>query len=342
MYKGQKFELRPVEEIKQDIKTAKSIQDKIKELSWQSGYGNKVAEVATTVLRNPPNHAFHNVALWLYGGSENAFLQDANSLIVRTNELTEVLRFLKETLPSVSRITSYGRSKTAAKKKVAELVEIHEAGLSRLHIGLESGYDRLLKYMDKGVTAADHISGGRKVVESGISLSEYVLLGLGGKEMWREHAIETARVLNEISPDFIRIRTLSVSQALPMYADVENGSFVRTTDEEMVEEERLLIEHLECDASYVSDHIGNLLQELEGRLPKDKEKMLSVIDRFQALSPEERTNFRIGRRARIYTYLDELNDSRKHQAVEQIIERLSHSNHEIDEDVVYKLREGLL
>jgi len=340
MYKGQKFELRPVDEIKQDIKTAKSIQDHIRELSWRSGYGNKVAREATAVLRNPPNHAFHNVALWLYGGAENAFLQDANSLIMRTNELTEVLRFFKETLPSVSRITSYGRSKTATKKKVEELVEIHEAGLSRLHIGLESGYDRLLEYMDKGVTAAEHIAGGRKVVESGISLSEYVLLGLGGKEMWREHAIETARVLNEISPDFIRIRTLSVSPILPMYADAENGGFIRTTDEEMVEEERLLIEHLECDADYASDHIGNLLQELEGRLPENKERMLSVIDRFQNLPPEERTNFRIGRRTHIYTYLDELNDSRKHQVVEQIIERLSHSNHEIDEDVVYKLREN--
>ncbi len=341
MYKGHKFELRPAKEIKQDIEIAKSIRDKIKELSWRSGYGDRVTEVATMVLRNPPDHAFHNVALWLYGGGENAFLQDANSLIMRTNELTEVLRFLKETLPSINRITSYGRSKTAAKKKLEELVEIHEAGLSRLHIGLESGYDRLLEYMDKGVTAAEHITGGRRVVESGISLSEYVLLGLGGKEMWREHAIETARVLNEISPDFIRIRTLNINQGLPMYADVEKGSFVQTTDEEMLEEEKLLIEHLECHANYVSDHIGNLLQELEGRLPEDKEKMLSVIDRFQALSPEERTNFRIGRRAHIYTYLDELNDSRKHQVVEQIIDKLSQGSHGIDEEVVYKMREGL-
>ena len=221
-------------------------------------------------------------------------------------------------------------------------MEIGEAGLSRLHIGLESGYDPLLQYMDKGVTAAEHITGGRKVVESGISLSEYVLLGLGGREMWREHAIETARVLNEISADFIRIRTLNVSPGLLMHADVESGDFTRTTDEEMIEEERLLNEHLECHSNYVSDHIANLLQEVEGKLPEDKEKMLAVIDRFQALSPEERTNFRIGRRARIYTYLDELNDSRKHQAVEQIVDRLSQGSHETDEEVVYKLMEGFI
>jgi len=340
MYKGKKFELRPVEEIKQDIEVAKRIHDRIREQSWRLGYGDRVQEAAAMALRNPPNHAFHNVALWLYGGGENAFFQDANSLIMRTNELTEVIRFLKETLPSIVRITSYGRSKTAAKKALAELVEIQEAGLSRLHIGLESGYDRLLQYMDKGVTAAEHIAGGRKVVESGISLSEYVLLGLGGKEMWREHAIETAKVLNEISPNFIRIRTLSVNGSLPMYADIENGSYVRTTDEEMIEEERLLIEHLECNSNYVSDHIGNLLQELEGKLPEDKEKMLAVIDRFQALSPGERTNFRIGRRARVYTYLDELDDSRKHQIVEQIIHRLSQDSRQVDEKEILDLMEG--
>jgi len=342
MYKGKKFELRPVAEIKQDVEAVKSVRDRIKELSWRSGYGGEVKEVAAMVVNRPPNHTFYNVALWMYGGGENAFLQDANSLIMRTNELTEVIRFLKETLPEITRITSYGRSKTAAKKTLEELVEIGEAGLSRLHIGLESGYDPLLQYMDKGVTAAEHITGGRKVVESGISLSEYVLLGLGGREMWREHAIETARVLNEISPDFIRIRTLSVSPGLLMHADVESGDFTRTTDEEMIEEERLLIEHLECHSNYVSDHIANLLQGVEGKLPEDKEKMLAVIDRFQALSPEERTNFRIGRRARIYTYLDELNDSRKHQAVEQIIDRLSQGSHEIDEEVVYNLMEGFI
>lgn len=342
MYKGKKFELRPVEEIKQDIEVMKNIRDSIAELAWKSGYGGRLREVAAMVLNKPSSHDFYNIALWMYGGGEYAFLQDANSLIMRTNELTEVLRFLRETFPGINRVTSYGRSKTAAKKTLEELVEIHEAGLNRLHVGLESGYDRLLKYVDKGVTAAEHILGGRKVVESGISLSEYVLLGLGGKEMWREHAVETARVLNEISPDFIRIRTLSVNEGLPMYQDVENGGFVRMTDEEIIEEEKLLIEHLYCNSNYVSDHIANLLQEIEGRLPADRERMLAVIDRFQALPAEERTNFRIGRRAGIYTYLDELHDSRKHMAVEQIIDRLSQGNHQVDEKAVYKMMEGFI
>jgi len=341
-YKGQKFQLRPVEEIKQDIKAAKVISDKIKELSWKSGYGGRVREVAGMILSNPPDEASYNVALWLYAGGENVFLQDANSLIMRTNELVEVIRFLKETFPDIKRITSYARSKTAAKKKLDELIELRKAGLSRLHIGLESGYDPLLQYMDKGVTAAEHIKGGRNVVESGISLSEYVILGLGGKGMWREHATQTARVLNEIAPDFIRVRTLTINNRMPLYSEIENGTFIRATDEEIVEEERLLIEHLECHSNYVSDHITNLLQEIEGKLPQGKEKMLASIDRFQALSPEERANFRVGRRFGIYNHLNDLYDWHKHQAVERVIHRISQGSDQVDDKTIYTLMEGFI
>ena len=337
IYKGKKFQLRSVEEIKQDITTAKAIQDKIKEISWKSGYGGRVEEVAGAILNNPPNEAFFNVALWLYAGGTSAFLQDANTLIMRTNELVEVIRFLKQTLPTITRVTSYGRSKTAAKKKLEELIQLQQAGLSRLHIGLESGYDPLLQYMDKGVTAADHIVGGRKIVESGISLCEYVVLGLGGKKMWREHAIETAKVLNQIDSNFIRVRTLTIKQGMPLYEEIENGNFIRATDEEILEEERLLIEHLDCHSYFVSDHITNLLQEVEGKLPEDKEKMLASIAKFQSLSPEERANFRVGRRVGIYTDLDDLYDWRKYSTVEQAIKKLSHDDNHVDEETIYTL-----
>ncbi len=342
IYKGKKFELRSVEEIKQDILTAKAIQDKLKEISWKAGYGGRVEEVAAAILNNPPNEAYFNVALWLYYGGTSAFLQDANTLIMRTPELVEVIRFLKQTLPSITRVTSYGRSKTAAKKKLEELIELREAGLTRLHIGLESGYDPLLQYMDKGVTAADHIKGGKNVVKSGISLCEYVLLGLGGKKMWREHATQTAEVLNQIDPDFIRVRTLTIKPGMPLYDEVKNGNFIRATDEEIVEEEKLLIEHLDCHSYFVSDHITNLLQEVEGQLPQDKEKMLATIARFQSLSPEERHNFRVGRRVGIYTCLDDLDNSHKHDLVEQAIQRLSHDGNQVDDETIYSLMERFI
>jgi biotin synthase-like enzyme len=341
-YKGKKFELRPVEEIKQDILTAKAIQDKLKEISWKSGNGDKLKEVAATILSNPPNEAYFNVALWLYYGGTSAFLQDANSLIMRTNELVEVIKFLKQTLPSITRVTSYGRSKTAAKKKLEELIQLHDAGLSRLHIGLESGYDPILQYIDKGVTAADHIVGGRKIVESGISLCEYVVLGLGGKKMWREHATETARVLNQINPDFIRVRTLTIKPGMPLYDEVKKGNFIRATDEEIIEEEKLFIEHLDCQSNFVSDHITNLLQEIEGKLPEDKEKMLASIARFQSLSPEEKHNFKVGRRMGIYNQLDDLYNSRKHDLVEHAIKELSNDGNQVDEETIYSLMERFI
>jgi hypothetical protein len=342
IYKGQRFELRPVAEVKQDILAAKAIQDGLKALAWKSGYGGSIEAVAAAVLQNPPSQAYANVALWLYNGGTSAFLQDANTLIMPTPDLVEVIKFLKQTLPSITQITSYARSKTAAKKKLEELKALHQAGLSRLHIGLESGYDPLLAYMDKGVTAADHIKGGKNVVASGISLCEYVLLGMGGKKMWREHAVETARVLNQIDPDFIRIRTLTVKEGMPLYDEVQSGAFVRSTDEELVEEEKLLIENLDCHASLVSDHITNLLQEIEGRLPDDKDKMLAVISRFQSLPPEERHNFQVGRRTGIYSQMDDMKDEQKHRLAEHAIKKLSDDGKKVSDETIYFLMERFI
>jgi biotin synthase-like enzyme len=342
IYKGKRFELRPVEDIKQEILTVKAVQDQLKEAALKAGYGGQVETAAAAILNNPLSETHFNVALWLYHGGTSAFLQDANTLIMPTKDLVEVIKFLKKTLPSITRVTSYGRSKTAAKKKLEELKALRDAGLDRLHIGLESGYDPLLEYMDKGVTAANHIVGGKKIVEAGISLSEYVLLGLGGKKMWREHATETARVLNEINADFIRVRTLTIKEGMPLYDEVKEGKFVRATDEEIVTEEKLLIENLDCNSYFVSDHITNLLQEIEGRLPRDKEKMLAVIDRFQSLSDEERQNFRLGRRIGIYASLDDLKDPAKHGLVEQAIARVVQDGGQIDEELTYSLMERFI
>ncbi|MFC1907511.1 radical SAM protein [Chloroflexota bacterium] len=343
IYKGQKFELRSVEEIKKDIETARVIQDKIKEISWKAGHGDsQVREAAASVLNSPPNEAYHNVALWLYAGGENCFLQDSNTLIMKTPDLVEVIRFLKETLPSIKRITSYARSDTAARKTLEELTELREAGLSRLHIGLESGHDPLLDYVEKGSPAAKSIDGGKKVVASGISLCEYVLLGLGGEKMWREHALDTAKALNQINPDFIRVRTLTVKRGMPLFDEVQNGSFVRATDERIVEEERLLIENLTCSSNFVSDHITNLLQEVEGKLPEDKEKMLSVIDRFQSLPPEDRIDFILGRRMGIYTSVDDLSDLHRRDVVEKVKGRLRSESNNIDDEVIYSLMERFI
>jgi len=203
------------------------------------------------------------------------------------------------------------------------LRSLHRAGLSRIHIGLETGYDPLLEHIQKGVTAEEHVIAGRSIKDSGISLSEYVVLGLGGKKMWREHAIETARVLSQINPDFIRVRTLKVLKTMPLYEKIARGEFVLMSDEEVVLEEKLLIEHLNgINSRFVSDHILNLLEEVEGKLPEGKEKMLAVIAQYLALSAEEKENFRLGRRAGIYRFLSDLQNPELHNEVEKAIKRI--------------------
>jgi hypothetical protein len=147
--------------------------------------------------------------------------------------------------------------------------------------------------------------------------------GLGGKGMWRQHATETARVLNQIDPDFIRVRTLKVLKTMPLYQKIESGEFVPLTDDEIVMEERLLIQTLEgIHSTFASDHILNLLEEVEGRFPEDKAKMLSVIDRYLALPESERANFRLGRRAGVYRSLDDLSNGELHTQVEMAMDRI--------------------
>jgi len=331
-----------VEDVKKDILAAKAIRDDILAIAARSGQADNLTAVAAAILNQPANESYYSVALWLYNGGTTAFIQDANSLVIPTDDLVEIIRFLKETLPSITRVTSYARSKTAAKKSLDDLKRLHDAGLTRLHVGLESGSDPVLASMDKGVTAAEHIEGGQKIVASGISLCTYFLLGLGGKTLWREHALETARVLNEINPDFIRVRTMTIKAGMPLFDEVNEGRFLRETDEELIEEEKLLLENLTCHSNFISDHITNLLQEIEGHLPEDKEKLLAVIARFQALPTAERLNFRLGRRLAVYERLDDLQIKAKHDMVQEFIDRFAREGRTLDESVMYSLMERFI
>lgn len=325
-YKGQKFQIRSVDEIREDIQKARDIADEIREISWCHGYGGEVNDQVIRIIYGQYSRygeSHRSVASWLYFGGSQAFIQDANSLVMKTGDLVAVLTFLKEKFPHVVRITSYARSKTLATKTVEELGTLHSAGVSRIHVGLETGYDPLLAYIRKGVTAREHVEGGKKVVESGISLCEYVMPGLGGRKWTREHAIETARTLNQINPHYIRLRTLCVMPDMPLYQKVQSGEMELLDDDEVVQEIRLFIEQLRGIQSHlISDHILNLLEEVEGRLSEDKEKLLAVIDRYLSLPLRERLIFKVGRRAGLYRRLDDLQDRETRLRVEEAIRRL--------------------
>ncbi|MEM2958819.1 MAG: radical SAM protein, partial [Candidatus Jordarchaeaceae archaeon] len=238
MYKGQKFSRRSVEEVKSDISMA--------------------AEV--------------------YGERPTMFWGDSNSIILKTQELEEILDHTYKVYPHLERITSYARAKTILHTKtVAELRRLNEAGLTRLHVGLETGDDWLLKFINKGATAEEMIKAGRMVVESGIHLSEYVILGLGGVERSEIHARETAKVLNQIDPAFIRVRTLVPIPGTPLHEAFEKGVLHLGSPLDILKETRILIDELEVNSEFLSDHVSNYLP-IHGKLPEDKDDMLEFLD----------------------------------------------------------------
>lgn len=328
-YKGEIFSIRSVEEVQKDIDQAKEIADEIREVSWRMAQAGKVNQAVLRHFLTRPeaqSPSWQTVAAWLYFGGRQVFLQDGNSLMRKTGDLVAILCSLREKFPSIQRITSYGRARTLAKKSVEELKELREAGLTRIHIGMETGYDPLLQYMKKGVTAKEQITAGQNVVASGISLSEYIMPGLGGERWWREHAVESARVLNQIDPDFIRLRTLYVRKNMPLYQKVAKGEFARPSDDQIVIEIRLFLQTLDgIYSTVVSDHILNLLEEIQGRLPGEKEKMLALIDRYLAWPKEKRFQFRVGRRLGTLRNLNDLDDQNLVLRVDRIIQEVHRS-----------------
>lgn len=326
VYKGQKFSLRKVEEIKKDIQTAKDIADDVKALSWSLGSSGKVTDQVVSHIYTSSNYSegYRSIAGWLYYGTGACFLQDADNLIMTTDDLVDVLKFLREKFPEMKRVTTYSRSRTIARKSVEALKRIKEAGLDRVHVGLESGCDEVLKLVKKGVTAAQQIEAGQKAMAAGLELSEYVMPGLGGQDLWKEHATATAEVLNRINPHFIRIRSLRIPDRVPLSALLKEGRFKMQSDDRLAEELKLFISTLSGITSVVtSDHIMNLLEEVSGKFPEDKEKMLDVIRKYQKLPDSERLIYRVGRRGGAYRSTDDLDrDPSTYRKIKNLIQEL--------------------
>jgi len=309
-----------VEHVKNDIDTIhkqiirlRKLQDEAMLLS-QDDIREMIQDISPEDLS-----AFQTAYHWIVrGGMKSIFLQDANSLVIRPHQLIDILQHLKKRFPEVERITSYARSHTIARMNEEDLSAIGKAGLNRIHIGLESGSDKILEMVKKGSTKADHILAGGKVKDAGIELSEYIMPGLGGKKFSREHALQTADALNQIDPDFIRLRTLGIRTNIPLYAASQEDLFQKCTDVEVVREILTLVEHLEGITCYVaSDHILNLLADFEGKLPEDKDDMINVLISFLEMKPEDQRLFRVGRRMGLFSSLSDMGDPRRLVRVEK-------------------------
>jgi radical SAM superfamily enzyme YgiQ (UPF0313 family) len=293
MYKGHRFGYRPVAEITADIDRVAAIRDEITAVSSKLGTGGAVTrDVGGALLAGGPdlirNPGFVTVFNWLAAGGATAFLQDADSMSMRPPEFMAVLKHLRQTLPSLNRVTTYTRSMTVFKRKPEELRLIREAGLDRLHIGLETGDDAVLALVNKGVTSTEQIEGGRKAVAAGFQVSMYWMPDLGGRERWRSHAENTARVLSAINPHYIRSRPLVPRHGTPLYDEVAQGRLQLSSPHERLQELALMISGLEVTSKVCFDHAmnswadrsGGLLfrQDYEGyRFPDEKPLLLERI-----------------------------------------------------------------
>jgi len=293
VYRGARFSIRPLAEVLADVEAMGQVARQLRERNPSLPPGS---------LRRM-NAATRQLATFLAAGGRNVFLQDANSLVMRPEQLVQVLDAVQRTFPSVQRITSYARAHTLTRRSPEQLSRLREHGLDRVHVGLESGSDAVLALVHKGVDGARQIEAGQRVRAAGMELSEYVMPGLGGRTLSREHALDSARVLSAIDPHFIRLRTTAFLPGTELWQLAQEGLIEPMDDEEVVQEIRLFIEGLQVHSTLQSDHVLNLLVELEGELPRDRDRLLGIIHRFQELEPRLRRAFIVGRRAGLVSRL---------------------------------------
>lgn len=240
MYKEKKFRIRPTEEILEDIDMARAY------------YGP---------------------------GLQRVFLMDGDAIIIKTEDLLRILRKLYDTFPALEKVTLYAGPRSTLSKTPEELKTLHDAGLSRAYLGVESGSDAVLKFIHKGVNAQQMLQAGQRLVEAGIDLWVTIILGITGEGGdWREHILSTAQIINEMKPRHLSAMTFAPAKGTPLGDDVLAGRFKVYGPDHILEECRLLIEHLDVDPlHFTSNHASNYLP-LKGGLPQDREKFLSLID----------------------------------------------------------------
>ncbi|GEM79788.1 B12-binding domain-containing radical SAM protein [Vibrio superstes] len=271
------------------------------------------------------------------------FLQDGDSFAMPTEDLLEVLNTLKQAFPELKQISSYGRAQTMTKKTPQEMKAICDAGLNMLYCGMESGSIDVLKKMKKGITPMSILKSAEYAKQAGMKMMTFVIMGLGGKELSEVHAIETARLLNLINPDEIRILTLAVKAGTELDEMVQQGKFTPLTEKEMVDEQKRLISLLDgIDSQYGNFHSINLLMELSGRFPEAKSSLLATIDEFLTMTQSAQDNFILGRRIHYYSKLQDMSNQLYFDTVQQQLNKISASNQDTIEDVFYHLRQRMI
>jgi radical SAM superfamily enzyme YgiQ (UPF0313 family) len=213
---------------------------------------------------------------------ERVFLTDGDALIVPQPRLIEIMEYLKEKLPRLRRVGIYANAKGILKKTQDELRGLKEAGLGIIYLGVESGDQVVLERVRKGTTYEKLLQAGRMVKEAGIKLSVTVLLGIGGRERSREHAVATGRILTEMDPNYVGALSVMIVPGTPLYEEQAQGRFVLPAPFELIEELRTMLTQTDMHGLFFSNHASNYLA-LKVRMPKDKEDALRLIDEVLAM-----------------------------------------------------------
>lgn len=218
-----------------------------------------------------------DIARRQYRYIERVFLADGDALIRKTEDLAVILKHIRKIIPECRRVTSYGSPKSILTKSPEDLALLHSLGLEMIYLGLESGNEQVLKHINKGVTVEDIVRAGQMVKDAGMKLSVTAISGLGGTEMWKEHAIDTAKAFSRMKPDYIGLLTLMFEGDVPLRRECEEGKFHLLTAPQVAKETLLMLEHIDSEGSvFRSNHASNYLT-LKGTLNRDREAMCEQI-----------------------------------------------------------------
>lgn len=240
MYKEKSFHVKPLREVEEDLKEARSY------------YGNRSLRI---------------------------FLADGDALVLSQEKLCTILRLCRQYFPKTERITSYGTAQDILRKSKEELQELHELGLDMIYLGAESGSPEILEHIHKGVTVEEYVRAAERLRGTGICLSVTLISGLGGQKMLEEHAVASAKLITAMKPDYLGFLTLLLEPGAPMLQEVKAGMMQLLTPAQVLEEMELFLTHVDSEGTvFRSNHVSNYIS-LAGNLNRDIPAMLEKIQK---------------------------------------------------------------
>ena len=300
LYRDGKFKMRHMDDVKKDIDNVAYYVEMIEKNRSIGGDFDmeKIMFEYNSLIFPREKDCYATVFNWMrIDNMENVFLQDANTMVIKPQNLGEIVAYLKNRLPGVKLIAAYGRADTLAKITNDEFVMLKKSGLNMLHSGFESGCREVLEMLNKGCTPEEQIAAGLGAKKAGMEFNVFYMPGAGGRTLSSKNAIETAEVINAINPDYVRIRTFVIKEGSPMWDMKKRGEFDECTDIEKVLELREMLNNIKnCNGYIVSDHIINLLPKIEGYFDKDLKSIFKYIDDFLSLSKTEQRRYQLIRR----------------------------------------------